>query len=141
MTVPSHNVTTVMTALSLSLSPPARPTAACPQEILHFSSHPHPLSPSAALFFREGGLVHQQQGSVSIEQQVPARWLPRADRGRPELSIVLTGSSPLHFLRVRSAGLKTKKQVGHSKTPGRPPLISGRRSPICGPFDQAPKIC
>ena len=49
-------------------------------------------------------------------------------------------SEPLHFLRVRSAGLETKRSVAHSKTTGHSPLISGRRSPICGPFDQAPNI-
>ena len=31
--------------------------------------------------------------------------------------------------------------MGHSKTTGRPPLFSGRRSPICGPSGQPPKIC
>ena len=80
--------------LSLVLSLHAATPAPRRKRILHFHWHPPSPSFSAASCFRGRGLVHQQQGSVSIEQQVRARWLPKTDRGGPVLAIVLTGSSP-----------------------------------------------
>ena len=69
--------------LSLALSPPASTTAPHQQEIPHFHCDVRLPSSSTSTSFRGHGLVHQQQGSVSVRQQVRARCLPRTDRGLP----------------------------------------------------------
>ena len=61
---------------------PAEP-APCPQKLtqgprmLRCARLPYSL---AASCFREGRLVQQQQGPVSIRQQMRTRWFPRAGR-------------------------------------------------------------
>ena len=51
-------------------------------------------------------------------------------------------SDLLHFLRIRLRGPRDRKISETQQTDGsQPPLISGRRSPICSPFSKAPKIC
>jgi hypothetical protein len=69
--------------LLLSRNPPPATPAPRPQEILHFYPHPRLPSSPAASCVREGRLVHRQQGSIAIGQQVRARWLPTANRLRP----------------------------------------------------------
>ena len=69
--------------LSLVPSPPASTTAPRPQEIPQGCWDVCLPSSAAASCFRGRSLVHHQQGSVSIAQQVRARCLPMADRGRP----------------------------------------------------------
>ena len=98
--------------LSLALSPHAATPAPRPQEIPHLHRHPRLLSSSAASCFRGDGLVHQQQGSAWLSKQVRARWLPKTDRCDPWFLSSSLGAPPsdlLHFLRVRSAGLETKR--------------------------------
>ena len=104
---PSHALT-----LLLSLSPHLIQPAPCPQEITQGSCDVRMPYSSAASCFRGDGLVHQQQGSVSIGQQVRARCLPRAGRLRPVFDIMLSGSSPNEphrFLRVCSVDLEAKR--------------------------------
>ena len=68
-----------------------------------------------AACFREDGLGRQQWLVAMQGSEAGARCLPRADRFRPTVAIVLTGSSPPMTsspLFARSAGLETKRQVG-----------------------------
>ena len=62
--------------LLLSLSPPASPTAPCPQEIPRLSLHPRPLCSSAALCFCGGGLVQIEVSVPSTIKQAGARCSP-----------------------------------------------------------------
>ena len=91
-----------------SRSHPRTPPARNPASILRC---PHALS-SAASCFRGDGLVHQQQGSAWLSKQVRARCLPRLIACDPWLLSCSLGAPPsdlLHFLRVWSAGLETKR--------------------------------
>ena len=82
----SHTLACSQPSRSHPRTPPARNSA--------FVSTPSLALVLRGLCFREDGLGQQEQRSAWLSKQVRARWLPKTDRGRPEGSIKLSGSSP-----------------------------------------------
>jgi hypothetical protein len=68
--------------------------APCPQEITQGPCDVRMPYSSAASCFRGDGLVQGEQRSAWLSKQVPSRCLPRADRLRPTVAIMLSRSSP-----------------------------------------------